>query len=162
MVITQRWTVLLLMEIEFWCVSRKYASGRFSGVSRILNTFLVEQAALAAAATAAQRASSPSCNYASVSKSSYAEQYGFSTPQKPQFQSTMQHGYPTPPITPEEEYFGKDPRNLPVPHHYTPVTPTPTAAMSQCSSFDYRDGYGAAPASWMFEMYHEGRCTGIV
>ncbi len=138
-------------------LSRKYASGRFSGVSRILNTFLVEQAALAAVATAAQRAPSPSRNYASVSKSSYAEQYGYNTPQKPQFQSTMQHGYPTPPITPEEEYFGKDPRNLPVPHHYTPITPTPTAPMSQCSGFDYRDDYGAAPSSWMFETYHEGR-----
>lgn len=142
-------------------LSRKYASGRYSAVSRVLKTFLAQQAALAAAATAAQSPSSPPREYASASKSDYVEHYGYSTPQKSQYQSTMQHGYPTPPITPEEEYFGKDPRNNAASNQYTPVTPSPLAPVSQCSSFDYQAGYGTVPTSWAFETYHTARCVGI-
>jgi hypothetical protein len=142
-------------------LSRKYASGRFSAVSRLLKTFLAEQAALAAAATAAHAPPSPPREYAPVSKPAYAEQHGYSTPQKPQFQSTMQHGYPTPPITPEEEYFGKDPRHNAASNQYAPITPTPTAPVSQCSGFGSQAAYGAAPPSWAFETYHAPRCMGI-
>jgi hypothetical protein len=128
-------------------LSRKYASGRYSAASRVLSAFLAEQARLAAAN---RPPPSPPRVYASASKPVYAERYGYSTPQKPQFQSTMQHGYPTPPITPEEEYFGKDPRNHPVPKQYTPITPTPTAPVSQYSTFDYQSNYGTAAPSWAF------------
>lgn len=140
-------------------LSRKYASGRYSAVSRVLKTFLAEQAALAAAA---QAPPTPPREYALASKSVYAEQYGYSTPQKPQFPSTIRHGYPTPPITPEEEYFGKDPQNHAAPNQYTPITPTPTAPVSQCSGFDYQTSYGTAPPSWAFETYHSTRCVGVV
>jgi Cyclin, N-terminal domain/Cyclin, C-terminal domain len=129
-------------------LSRKYSSGRYSAVSRVLSTFLAEQAAIAAASRAPP---SPPRICTSVSKPVYAERYGYSTPQKPQFQSNMQHGYPTPPITPEEEYFGKDPRNHAVPkQQYTPITPTPTAPVSQFSTFDYQSGYGTAAPPWAF------------
>ncbi len=142
-------------------LSRKYASGRYSAVSRVLSTFLAEQAALAAAATAAQAPPSPPREYIPAAKPVYVEQYGYSTPQKPRFHSTIQHGYPTPPITPEEEYFGRDPRNHDLPNHYTPITPAPTAPAPQCSNFDYQSGYGTAPPSWAFETYHTVRCPGI-
>jgi Cyclin, N-terminal domain/Cyclin, C-terminal domain len=138
-------------------LSRKYASGRYSAVSRVLCMFLAEQAAIAAANTALEAPPSPPCEYAPASKPVHVEQYGYSTPQKPQFQSTVQHGYPTPPITPEEEYFGKDPRNHAAPHRYAPFTPTPTAFTSQCSGFDCQVGYGTAPPAWPAEPYHPTR-----
>ena len=142
-------------------VSRKYASSRYSAVSRVLNTFLAEQAVLAAAATAARPAVSSPHDYTSASKRVCVEQYGYSTPQKPQLHSTIQHGYATPPITPEEGYFGKDPRNHSEPTQFTPVTPTPTAPVSQFSSFECQSGYGTAAPPWAFEIYHNTRCPGI-
>jgi Cyclin, N-terminal domain/Cyclin, C-terminal domain len=142
-------------------LSRKYASGRYSAVSRVLKTFLAEQAALAAAAaSAAQAPPSPPREYIPASKPVCVEQYGYSTPQKPQFQSVMHHGYATPPITPEEEYFGKHPRNHTTPHQYTPITPTPTS-MSQCPGFDYEAAYGTAPPNWTFDAYQTTRCAGL-
>jgi hypothetical protein len=51
-----------------------------------------------------------------ASKPVYDEQYGYSTPQKPHVHPTIQQGYPTPPITPEEEYFDKPPSSI-HPHH---------------------------------------------
>ena len=143
-------------------LSRKYASGRYSAVSRVLKTFLAEQAALAAAALASQAPPSPPREYVPASKPAYATTNGYSTPQKPQLQSNMQHGYPTPPITPEEEYFGKPPLNHAVADQYTPVTPTPTAPVSQCSGFDYQANYGVAPPSWAFETFQTTRCVGLV
>lgn len=100
-------------------LSRKYASGRYSGVSRILTTFLAEQAATAEAAMAAQAAPSSPFEYTSAPKTAHVERNGYSTPPKPQFDSTMRHGYPTPPITPEGEFFGKEPRDLAGPDRYT-------------------------------------------
>lgn len=91
-------------------LSRKYASGRYSGVSRILTMFLAEQAAMAAAAAAAQAPPSPPHECESVSKTACVGQYGYSTPRKPPFHSSMPHGYPTPPITPDGEDFAKDPQ----------------------------------------------------
>jgi Cyclin, N-terminal domain/Cyclin, C-terminal domain len=139
-------------------LSRKYASGRYSSVSRLLKTFLTEQAALAAAAAAAiQAPPSPPCEYVPASKPAHTEQYGYSTPQKPQPSSTVQYGYPTPPITPEEEYFGKPPPHHTTAQQYTPITPTPTASASHCSGFDYRSNYGTAPPSWAYETYQTNR-----
>lgn len=140
-------------------LSRKYASGRYSGVSRVLKTFLAEQAAAAAAIEAPP---SPPREYAPASKPGYVEQYEYSTPQKPQFPTSMQHGYPTPPITPEEEYFGKNPRHHAAPpNRFAPYTPTPAVPTPQCSNFDYQAGYGTVPPPWAFETYQTTRCMGI-
>jgi Cyclin, N-terminal domain/Cyclin, C-terminal domain len=143
-------------------LSRKYASGRYSAVSRVLKTFLQEQAALAAAALATQAPPSPPCEYVPASKPAHAAPNGYSTPQKPHPQSNLQHGYPTPPITPEEEYFGKAPLNHAAADHYTPITPTPTAPNPQCSGFGYQVSHGAAPSSWGFEPFQTTRCVGLV
>ena len=143
-------------------LSRKYASGRYSSVSRVLKTFLTEQAAMAAAALAAQAPPSPPCEYVPASKPTFVAQHGYSTPQKPQLQSHMQHGYPTPPITPEEEYFGKAPLNRAAADQYTPITPTPTAQMPPCSGFGYQSNHGVAPPSWGFDTFHTTRCAGLV
>lgn len=142
-------------------LSRKYASGRYSSVSRILKAFLNEQAALAAAATVAQAPPSPPSEYAPASKAAYVEQYGYSTPQKPQMQTAVQHGYPTPPITPEDEYFGKAPPNHATANRFTPITPTVTATVHQCPGADYQHNYGIAPPTWAFEKYHTTRCASL-
>lgn len=142
-------------------LSRKYASGRYSAVSRVLNTFLAEQAALAAAASAAQVPPSPPREYVAGCKPVYAAHDGYSTPQKPHRQPTVQHDYPTPPITPEEGYFGKTPANRAGTHQYTPITPSPTVPISQCSDFGFQTSYGVAPPSWGFDPYHTTRCVAL-
>jgi Cyclin, N-terminal domain/Cyclin, C-terminal domain len=136
-------------------LTRKYASGRYSAVSRVLKTFLAEQAALAAA----QAPPSPPCEYALPSKPACVEQYEYSTPRKPQLSTTLQHGYPTPPITPEGEYFGKAPPNHASDNQYTSITTAP--AVPSCSSFGYQMSYGTDPPSWAFETYQTDGCMGI-
>lgn len=137
-------------------LSRKYASGRFSSVARILKNFMAEQAAMAAAAAAAAQAPpSPPRQYVEAPKPTYAEPYGYSTPVKPQLHLTVQHGYPTPPITPEGEYFAK-PAN-PVPAQcYTPITPTssgPEPYSQNCGPMQQH--------AWTFDRYPANPQTAI-
>ena len=88
-------------------LSRKYASARYSCVSRTLTHV---QAQRAAAAAAAQAQMSVTTSYdltppSAVSKqANYFQSYG--TPQKPTIPSIVQHGLYTPPITPGDEMFG--------------------------------------------------------
>lgn len=103
-------------------LAKKYASPQMSGVSIILEEFMVQQEALAS-----RSLSSPS------SPNSFYQQKGFddrgaiySTPQKHTANAEVMNGYITPPITPQNDY---DAGMVPFP--YTgqasrgPVTPTP-------------------------------------
>lgn len=101
-------------------LSRKYASSKYASVSRLLEQFLASQAAIVV------QPPSPPCESTSVSmKTLPPESSAFSTPQKaPTAQSVMAYGYPTPPITPEDEYFSK---GHSAPHHFGPPTPTPNS-----------------------------------
>ncbi|KAL3418090.1 cyclin domain-containing protein [Phlyctema vagabunda] len=103
-------------------LARKYASYQNSRVSVKLENFLAQQA------EAQRRASPPTPPRESQMLKPVANNnHIYNTPQKAHAHGQMAHGYPTPPITPEGEYFvpGKD-------HGYQhvaprcPVTPTPT------------------------------------
>ncbi|KAL9111454.1 MAG: hypothetical protein Q9227_004131 [Pyrenula ochraceoflavens] len=111
-------------------VSRKYMSARYSSVARIFDQYLAQQLAVSPASSSA----SPVNNSGpKVDTQVCSNQFGFSTPQKPQPAGTnMAHGYPTPPETPEDEYFGMPqqkftPKNLPLGHPTAPPTPSPTS-----------------------------------
>lgn len=127
-------------------LSRKYASARYSCASRTLSSFLSQQAALAAAA---QAPSTPTYELTPphlVSKPTGVDYFAaYSTPQKPQAPSF--HGYPTPPITPEEEIFGATQnRNCP---RFGSSTPTPNAADQAFTSFNFGNQY-QQPAQFTF------------
>jgi hypothetical protein len=113
-------------------LSRKYASGRYSSVSRSLQAYLDHQEALAAATFRSQAPPSPPCEYSlAPAQSRTEEHYGYSTPRKApaQPETFIQNGYATPPITPDISTFANAP-----PHHqaakpYVPTTPTPASVV---------------------------------
>ena len=77
---------------------RKYSSGHFSRVSRLLEQFLIRQAEIACTSLPSPPSDIPACS----SSKPYQGPVGLSTPQKPH---PAPHGYMTPPITPENESF---------------------------------------------------------
>ena len=109
--------------------SRKYMSARYSSVARLLDQYLAQQLA----ATVIPSPISPVANSTvSAEKPTYSNDNCFSTPQKGQAGSAnMAYGYPTPPETPEDEYFGMQQKinQLPQPAGYpkAPPTPSPTS-----------------------------------
>ena len=125
-------------------LARKYASSRYSAVSRTLEEFLAAQAAIVV------QPPTPPCEIAppSPAKSNYVESFAYSTPQKPQQQQTvMAYGYPTPPITPEEEYFQKGNQ---IPHHYGPPTPTPSGTAQSTIIHGYQGQCHLPQPTWLF------------
>lgn len=122
-------------------LSRKYASARYSCVSRTLTLILSQRAAAAAAAAQAQLTATTSYDLtppSAISKqngSSYFKPYG--TPQKPTIPSIVQHGLYTPPITPGDEMFGVTQKTFGSgPTQFAP--PTPTASAQACPQSQYR------------------------
>ena len=122
-------------------LSRKYASARYSCASRTLSTFLAQQAALSAAAQAPPTPTYELTPPQNVSKPANTDYFAaYSTPQKPQAPSF--HGYPTPPITPENAIFGAAP-NQKGPQ-FGSSTPTPNAGDQAFSSFNFGNNYQPA------------------
>ena len=126
-------------------LARKYASSRYSAVSRTLEEFLAAQAAIVV------QPPTPPCEVTPPSnKSSYVDAFTYSTPQKTQPQQTvMAYGYPTPPITPEEEFFQKANQ---VSQQYGPPTPTPSglAQPTIVHSFHGQHQPQPQPPTWAF------------
>ncbi|KEF63270.1 uncharacterized protein A1O9_01247 [Exophiala aquamarina CBS 119918] len=113
-------------------LSRKYASARYSNVTRLLTNFVAQKAAIAAAARAPITPTYELTPPVSVIKPSGEEYFQtFATPQKTQFPSMVQHGLYTPPITPEGEMFGANQKTFNAPNQYVPPTPTPNAVDQQ-------------------------------
>ncbi|KAK5045333.1 hypothetical protein LTR84_009439 [Exophiala bonariae] len=116
-------------------LSRKYASARYSNVTKILSSFFAQKAALSAAAAAARTPVTPTHELtplvSHVKQVSGEYFHNFATPQKTQFPSIIQHGLYTPPITPENEMFGATQKTFNAPNQYVPPTPTPNAVESQ-------------------------------
>lgn len=135
-------------------LSRKYASARYTSASRLLSNFLAQQAAMSAVSQAPPTPSYEMTPTLSASKPNIEGYFGAcSTPQKPSSNSVVQNGYPTPPITPEEETFGTS-EKLPGPQQYAPPTPTPTTNTQQpYSNFGYQSTYQAPPQIWGFESF---------
>lgn len=79
-------------------LSRKYSSSHYSRVAKTLEQFLARQASITS-----YTPPSPPSDVPSDSKPYYGE-IGLATPQKVQ-SSNLPNGYPTPPITPENEAF---------------------------------------------------------
>ncbi|GIJ99172.1 hypothetical protein Aspvir_001298 [Aspergillus viridinutans] len=79
-------------------LSRKYSSSHYSRVAKILEQFLARQASITS-----YTPPSPPSDVPSDPKPYYGE-IGLATPQKAQ-SSNLPNGYPTPPITPENEAF---------------------------------------------------------
>jgi hypothetical protein len=130
-------------------LSRKYASARYSNVTRILTTFLAQKAAMAVAArtplTPAYELTPPT----SAVKPAGVEYFpAYNTPQKAQFPSVVQHGLYTPPITPEGDMFGATQKTFNAPNQYAPPTPTPSALSQQ-----YTSSYAQSTHQWKPESY---------
>lgn len=136
-------------------LSRKYASARFSSVSRRLAGFLTQQAALSAATQVPPKPTYELTPPTTVSKPATNGYFaGYSTPQKLQHASTALHGYPTPPITPEDESFVVPQKFQGAPPQYGPPTPTPTGLPQQCSvGFGYQPQYQTTLPTWVFETF---------
>ena len=151
-------------------LSRKYASCRYSAVSRTLASFLTEQAAAAATAAAVTSAScstaqappSPPSELLSDSKSGYAERYGLSTQTKLQLQTHAQHGYPTPPITPDDNCFGKAGFGAPSNHSCAPITPSSATCGSHHSQDIYHTDYASDLPSWAQGGYRTNDETNVI
>ena len=135
-------------------LSRKYASARYSSVSRVLTAFLDQQAALS---TMSQAPLTPSYELTPTPAVSKPESNGYfaaySTPQKPQHSAVVQHGYPTPPITPEDESFGAPQKDQGIPPRYGPLTPTPEESIPTFSNFSFQPHYQLAPQQWVYEPF---------
>jgi hypothetical protein len=130
-------------------LSRKYASARHQSVSRLLSTFLVQQAALSVPQQASPTPSYELTPPASASKPASGYFAEYSTPQKAHGPSVMQNGQYTPPITPEEAVFGVASKGLP--HHYGPPTPTPNStAAPQFPTFGYQHQHERPPQQWSY------------
>lgn len=113
-------------------LSRKYASARYSNVTRLLTNFAAQKAAMSAAARAPMTPTYELTPPISVVKPAGEEYFQtFATPQKTQFPSMVQHGLYTPPITPEGEMFGANQKTFNAPNQYAPPTPTPNAVDQQ-------------------------------
>ena len=128
-------------------LSRKYATVRYSGVSRILTDFLARKAAMSAARaplTPAYDLTPPSAAIKTCG-TEYFQTYA--TPQKHQFPALVQHGLYTPPITPEGEMFGVTQKNFSAPNQYAPPTPTPVTVAPQYAS------YATSTQQWNGESY---------
>ncbi len=133
-------------------LSRKYASVRYSSVSRVLSSFLAQKAAAMSAASArtpltpTYELTPPSTN-AKLAGTEYFQSYA--TPQKPQFPSIVQNGLYTPPITPEGEMFGVTQKTFGAPNQYAPPTPSPNAVLGQ----QYTSQCSASTRQWSGESY---------
>jgi hypothetical protein len=95
-----------------------------SRVSSTLEQFLAQQAAIA------KRAAPPTPPYESTPPKTAADvDYIYNTPQKVPH-GVMANGYPTPPETPEDEYFlnGNGAKGYQAEAPRRPVTPTPSSA----------------------------------
>jgi len=116
-------------------LARKYASVRYSGVSRVLTNYLAHKAAMSAVRaplTPTYDLTPPSA----VIKACGPEYFqSYATPQKPQFPTLVQHGLYTPPITPEGEMFGTTQKSFNAPNQYAPPTPTPGMVPQQYTSY---------------------------
>lgn len=129
-------------------LARKYASVRYSAVSRVLTNFLAQKAGLSssrAPLTPSYDLTPPSATTKQVG-TEYFQTYA--TPQKPQFPSVAQHGLYTPPITPEGEMFGTTQKTFSAPNQYAPPTPTPNAAIPQ-----FPCQYSSSTRQWSGESY---------
>lgn len=136
-------------------VSRKYASARHCKVAHLLEHHLARQVATPVAHSPVV----PLEATVSVEKQDLSGQYVFSTPQKPQPGSAaMFHGYPTPPETPEDEYFGMQQKALPagqgVDFTIAPPTPSPSGS-SHPHAFTFQHEqpqlqpqYPSLPSTW--------------
>lgn len=124
-------------------VSRKYASSHLSCVSTTLEDFLDRYAAIAR-----QNAPpTPPCEVTMVEdKPYYQSMEAPHTPQKGQNQHLIQGGMPTPPITPENEYFVGDNQvkghDVMIPQYPATPTPDPINQMQQCG-YPYESHYPA-------------------
>jgi len=106
-------------------LSRKYSSPHMSRAAASLEHFLAQQAAIARRTAPP----TPPCEPAHQQKSVPNSNYVYNTPQKAPHPMNMAHGYLTPPITPEGEYFvaGNEMKGY-QPHVPTrPITPTPSS-----------------------------------
>jgi hypothetical protein len=103
-------------------LSRKYASPHMSRVSATLEQFLAQQAAIARHAAPP----TPPCE-STPPKAAADVDYIYNTPQKIPH-GVMANGYPTPPETPEDEYFLNDngAKGYQAEAPRRPVTPTPS------------------------------------
>lgn len=119
-------------------LSRKYASPRYSCASRTLSSFLIQEAARAAPPTPTYEMTPPQVASKPVDNGYFA---AYSTPQKPEAPSF--HGYPTPPITPEEEMFsGAQAQNNKCPQYgHGPPTPTPNSTDQTFATFGFGNQY---------------------
>lgn len=119
---------------------RKYSSAHYSRVARVLDTFLARQAELSRAYS-----TPPAPPVHHVEKTYHPEAVGLATPQKSHFSS--QHGYLTPPITPENPYQTVKMQDLPP---TCPPSPSPAAAAAAAASYpqyyDYSQRYPQAMA----------------
>lgn len=131
-------------------LSRKYASARYSCVSRVLSTILAHRATANAATQAPMTPSYDTVNTKPGQTAYFSQTYA--TPQKPQMPAVVQHGLYTPPVTPEEEMFGTTSKTFNAPSHYAPPTPTP-ATESQYSQFSFRPQGEPTSQKWTVKSY---------
>jgi len=130
-------------------LARKYASVRYSGVSRLLTNFAAQKAAQAATARAPLTPSYELTPPTAASKPAGSEYFQtYATPQKPQFPSMVQHGLYTPPITPEGEMFGVTQKTFSAPNQHAPPTPTRNALGQQ-----YAAPYPSSAQQWSSTAY---------
>ena len=135
-------------------LSRKYSSARYSCASRLLTNFLAQQAAISAASQAPLTPTyelTPTLSASKPVTDGYFTSY--STPPKNSNSSVVQHGYPTPPITPEDEGFGMPQKGQTFAHHYGPPTPTPQTSVQPFSTYAYQPPYQSAPQPWIYEPF---------
>lgn len=133
-------------------VSRKYASARYCKVAQILESHLTRHIVTPVVQSQPAQSLEP---IVSNGKQGYSDNYCFSTPQKPQpGSSAMFHGYPTPPETPEDEYFGMQQKVLPIVHGVdftiAPPTPSPSGdSHRHVFTFERKQPqYPSLPSAW--------------
>ena len=117
-------------------LARKYSSARHLCVSRLLSNFLAQQATLALPAQAPPTPSYEVTPPAVVAKPATGY-FACQTPVKAQGPSMVQHGYPTPPITPEDEMHVEQ-KLYDQSQPFAPPTPTPNNAVPQYPNFTMR------------------------
>ena len=134
-------------------LSRKYSSARYSCAARLLTNFLAQQAAITAASQAPTTPvyDTPTISVSKPSQDGYFAAY--STPQKQPHSSVVQHGYPTPPITPEDEQFVVPQKVQNILPQYGPPTPTPDTTIESFSSYAYQPQYLSANQPWIYEPF---------
>jgi len=135
-------------------LSRKYSSARYSCASRLLSNFLTQQAAVSAST---HTPPTPSWEMTPVGSVSKPESEGYcstyATPQKSSHNSVVQHGYPTPPITPEDEKFVPPQKAQEINHQYGPPTPTTDTSGPHFSNFGYQARYASANQPWIYDAF---------